>query len=83
MWVQFQCGLERSPGGGHSNPLQYSCLDKPMDRGPWRAVVMGLHKYRTQLSTHIHSISYYQIIATVTSSLPNILSRDPNPFNLF
>ena len=39
MWVQFQCGLERSPGGGHSNPLQYSCLDKPMDRGVRQAMV--------------------------------------------
>ena len=28
-------GLGRSPGGGHSNPLQYSCLENPMDRGAW------------------------------------------------
>ena len=28
-------GLGRSPGGGYGNPLQYSCLDKPMDRGAW------------------------------------------------
>ena len=28
-------GLGRSPGGGHSNPLQYSCLEDPMDRGAW------------------------------------------------
>ena len=33
-------GLGKSPGGGHSNPLQYSCLDKnPMDRGTWQATV--------------------------------------------
>ena len=32
-------GLERSPGGGHGNPLQYSCLENPMDRGAWRATV--------------------------------------------
>ena len=32
-------GSGRSPGGGHSNPLQYSCLEKPMDRGTWRATV--------------------------------------------
>ena len=32
-------GLGRSPGGGHGNPLQYSCLENPMDRGAWRAVV--------------------------------------------
>ena len=32
-------GLGRSPGGGHSNPLQYSCLGNPMDRGAWQATV--------------------------------------------
>ena len=32
-------GLGRSPGGGHGNPLQYSCLDSPMDRGAWQATV--------------------------------------------
>ena len=32
-------GSGRSPGGGHSNPLKYSCLEKPMDRGTWRATV--------------------------------------------
>ena len=31
----------RSPGGGHGNPLQYSCLGNPMDRGAWRATVHG------------------------------------------
>ena len=30
-------GLEISPGGGNGNPLQYSCLENPMDRGAWRA----------------------------------------------
>ena len=37
-------GLERSPGGGNGNPLQYSCLEKPMDRGAWWAVVHGVAK---------------------------------------
>ena len=32
-------GFEISPGGGHGNPLQYSCLGSPMDRGAWRAAV--------------------------------------------
>ena len=31
-------GLERSPRGGHSNPLQYSCLENPMDRGAWQSM---------------------------------------------
>ena len=32
-------GSRRSPGGGHGNPLQYSCLENPMDRGAWWATV--------------------------------------------
>ena len=28
-------GLERAPGGGHGNPLKYSCLENPMDKGAW------------------------------------------------
>ena len=32
-------GWGRSPGGGHGNPLQYSCLENPMGRGAWRATV--------------------------------------------
>ena len=32
-------GSGRSPGGGHGNPLQYSCLENPIDRGAWRATV--------------------------------------------
>ena len=37
-------GAGRSPGGGHGNPLQYSCLENPMDRGAWRAIVHGVTK---------------------------------------
>ena len=37
-------GSGRSPGGGHGNPFQYSCLENPMDRGAWRAVVHGVAK---------------------------------------
>ena len=37
-------GLGRSPAGGHGNPLQYSCLENPMDRGAWRATVHGVTK---------------------------------------
>ena len=43
-------GLGKSPGAGHGNPLQYSCLDNPMDRGAWRATVHGVAKSQTQLS---------------------------------
>ena len=37
-------GLERSPGEGHGNPLQYSCLENSMDRGAWWATVHGVTK---------------------------------------
>jgi len=37
-------GLGRSPGEGNGNPLQYSCLGNPMDRGVWRATVHGAAK---------------------------------------
>ena len=36
--------LGRSPGEGHGNPLQYSCLGNPMDRGAWWAVIQGVAK---------------------------------------
>ena len=36
----------RSPGGGHGNPLQYSCLDNPMDRGVWQLQSRGLKRVR-------------------------------------
>ena len=40
-------GLGRSPGGGHSNLLQYSCLENPTDRGAWTAVVHRVAKSQT------------------------------------
>ena len=48
-------GLGRSPGGGHGNPLLYTCLENPMDRGVWQATVHRVPKSQTQLkwlSTH-------------------------------
>ena len=40
-------GSGRSPGGGHGNPLQYSCLENPMNRGTWWATVHGVAKSQT------------------------------------
>ena len=37
-------GSGKSPGGGHGNPLQYSCLENPMDRGAWQAIVHGVSR---------------------------------------
>ena len=41
-------GSGRSPGGGHGNPLQYSCLENPVDRGAWRATVHGVADVKQQ-----------------------------------
>ena len=49
-------GLERCPGGGHSNPLQYSCLENPMDREVWQAAVHRVAELdMTEVTyTHMH-----------------------------
>ena len=43
-------GLGKSPRAGHGNPLQYSCLENPTDRGGWRAAVLGVAQSQTRLS---------------------------------
>ena len=43
-------GLGKSPGEGNGNPLQYSCLENPMDKGAWWATVHGVTKSQTRLS---------------------------------
>ena len=52
-------GLRRSPGGGHGNPLQYSCLENPVDRGAWRATVHGVTKSQTRLSSQRTTVLYF------------------------
>ena len=57
-------GSGRSSGGGNGNPLQYSCLATPRDRGAWQATVHGVTKSWTRLSdththTHTHSALYF------------------------
>ena len=57
-------GLERSPGVGNGNPLQYSCLENPMDYNPWGATVHRVTKSQTRLSTAQSSFykkSYIQL----------------------
>ena len=54
--------LGRSPGGGHQNPLQFSCLENPMDRGAWQATAIGSQSIRHYWSefthTHTHTHTY-------------------------
>ena len=42
-------GLGRSPGGGHGNPLQYTCLENPLDRGAWGAIAYWVTQSQTRL----------------------------------
>ena len=51
-------GLGRSPGEENGNPLQYSCLENPMDRETWGATVHGVAKSQTQLSMHPRLVTY-------------------------
>ena len=56
-------GSGRSPKGGNSNPLQYSCLENSRDTGAWRTTVCGVAKSRTRLSNqHFH----FSIINSIT-----------------
>ena len=60
----------RSPGEGNGNPLQYSCLENPMDRRAWWATVHGFPKSRTRLSdftfTFFQGACVFHVMAAVT-----------------
>ena len=52
-------GSGRSPGEGNGNPLHYSCLENPMDRGAWWATVHGVTKSQTRLKQfHRHAQTF-------------------------
>ena len=63
----------RSPAGRHGNPLQYSCLENPMDRGPWWAASIGSqrvgHYWVTHTHTHTQPCFRCLIMDPITSSL--------------
>ena len=54
-------GSGRSPGGGHGNPLQYSCLENAMDRGAWQDTVHGVTKSQTRLKQLGTDTAFVQI----------------------
>ena len=60
-------GSGRSPGERNGNPLQYSCLKNPMDRGAWWATVYGVAKSWTQLSYKCFSLTMYTFLYTFNS----------------
>ena len=51
-------GSGRSPEEGNGNPVQYSCLENPLDRGAWRATVHEVTKSRTRLSDFTHFLKH-------------------------
>ena len=55
--------LGRSPGEGNGNPLQYSCLEIPMDGGAWQAIIHGVAKNWTRPSDFtFYSIAFSQVL---------------------
>ena len=60
-------GSGRSPGEGNGNPLQYSCLENPMDGGDWWATVHGVAKSQTLLSdfTFTFTLNYFMFVELV------------------
>ena len=78
LWINPCFGISWScfPGGGHDNPLHYSCLENPKDREAWWTTVHGVAKSQTRLkrlSTHAHTVLFSQ--HTLLSSLPVYLLR--------
>jgi len=61
-------GSGRSPGEGHGNPLQYSCLENPVDRGAWQATVHRISKSRTQLK-RLRTCEFFPV-AQMVKNLP-------------
>ena len=58
-------GLGRSPGGRHDKPLQYSCLENPIDRGAWWASAHGVAKSQTQPKQFSMQFSLVQSLSRV------------------
>ena len=59
-------GSGKSPRGGHGNPLQYSCLENPMDRAAWWATVDGVAKSQTQLKW-LSTNSFFNFFSSIRS----------------
>ena len=69
-------GLERSPGEGNGNPLQYSCPGNPIDRGAWQTIVLGSQRIRHDLETKQQQQYSLRVCVCFTSSVSMHLSMD-------
>ena len=78
-------GLGRSPGGEHINPLQYSCLKNPKDRGAWQAMVLGVAELDTEppkplierVEPPAHTREHHSCFPGASTRLPFPTSPDP------
>ena len=91
-------GLGRPPRGGYGNPLQYSCLENPMDKGAWWATAHGVstvgHSWVTNTHTQCHGRLFSQVVvfragfpfpsffAPLTKSAQNVTEINPQSFLL-
>ena len=71
----FDPWVEKIPGVGHGNPLQYSCLENPMDRGAWRATVHRVTNSRTRLK-RLNTHAWRNRTSTVPITTQQIGSPD-------
>ena len=77
--------LGRYPGGGHGNPLKYTCLENPMDRGAWQATVHGVTKSQTRLkrlSTQVHLYPSYTMAFLCQRGCCAMHTQHPWPLHL-
>ena len=68
-------GSGRSPGKGNGNPLQCSCLENPMDRGTWQAIVHRVAKRRTRLKRYAQSAFTEYLILQMFSKLKRVAPK--------
>ena len=66
-------GSGRCPGGGHGNPLQYSCLESPRDRGTWQPTVRGVTRvgHDSEKTTNVY-LFYFQFVVIKNKAVINI-----------
>ena len=80
-WVGKITGLGRSPGGGHGNPLQYSWLENPIDKGAWRATVHGVAKSNYSVTTEQLLTTQHKIYIVQFSSVTQSCLTLSDPMN--